>query len=242
MLFKLALGPVLLWQARGVRQRALILPEPEGEREGVVQGAAASALRLLIVGDSSAAGVGCRTQDEALAGHLSQMLMHASGRTVHWQLVARSGVASPRAVTLLDEHTLRESDVAVVVVGVNDVAEQLPIAAALAARETLVQRLRERSRVRHVVFAPLPPMHQFPLLPQPLRTFAGREARRLNAAQAAWAARQQAVTHVHIDDVQLGPHNMAADGYHPGPAVYRHCAQAIAQHIAQRVLPGLRVT
>jgi hypothetical protein len=30
---------------------------------------------------------------------------------------------------------------------------------------------------------------------------------------------------------------MAADGFHPGEPVYRICGTAIAEHIAQRVLP-----
>ena len=50
--------------------------------------------RLLIVGDSSAAGVGVRTQAQALAGHLSRALASGARRKVHWQLVARSGITT----------------------------------------------------------------------------------------------------------------------------------------------------
>ena len=54
---KITLGPLLLWQGRAVRARALKLPEAAGPREGR-EGQGAPALRLLVVGDSSAAGVG----------------------------------------------------------------------------------------------------------------------------------------------------------------------------------------
>lgn len=47
----LALGPLLLGQGRYVRRVTPRLPEPEGERQGVI--GAGPALRLLILGDSA---------------------------------------------------------------------------------------------------------------------------------------------------------------------------------------------
>ncbi len=236
LLAKIALGPLLLWQARGARRHAVTLPEAGGPRNGEV--GTGLLLRLLIVGDSSAAGVGAATQDEALAGPLTRTLADAAGRRVRWQLVARSGVSTPEAAELLDEHPLTPADVAVAVLGVNDVVEQIPTHRALLARAALVDRLTARAGVRHVVFAPLPPMHEFPLLPHPLRAVVGCDARRLDAAQADWAARQRGVSHCPIA-LHLGREHMAADGFHPGPAVYRACGEALAHHITQRVLPEI---
>ena len=87
---KLALAPVLLWQGRQVRRNALRLPEAEGPREGVA-GTGKVCLRVLIVGDSSAAGVGAKNQTQALAGRLSEALSQRLGGAVVWQLIARSG-------------------------------------------------------------------------------------------------------------------------------------------------------
>jgi hypothetical protein len=64
---KLALSPLLVVQALHTRARVPSLPEAAGAREGVL-GRGAVALRLLIAGDSSAAGVGVATQQHALAG------------------------------------------------------------------------------------------------------------------------------------------------------------------------------
>lgn len=239
LLAKLALGPLLLWQARGARRHAVVLPEAAGPRDGEV--GRGELLRLLIVGDSSAAGVGAATQDEALAGHLTRSLAAASARRVRWQLIARSGASCAAATQLLEAQPPAAADVAVVVVGVNDVVEQIPPHRALQAREALVERLRERAGVQHVVFAAPPPMHEFPLLPNPLRAVLGRDARRLDAAQAAWAARRPDVSHGAID-ICLDRTRMAADGFHPGPVVYRDCGEALARHIAQRVLPELELT
>ena len=92
---KVAQTPLLLWQGRQVRREAPRLPEPTGPRLGLAgmdrHNGAMPRLRVLIVGDSSGAGVGAATQDEALAGRLSQALTRRLKAPVAWQLVARTG-------------------------------------------------------------------------------------------------------------------------------------------------------
>ena len=83
-------------------------------------------------------------------------------------------------------------------IGVNDVIDQVPSHRAVQQRAALADWLRERAGVRHVVFAPLPPVHRFPLLPQPLRCVMGGDARRHDAALARWAATRGDVSHVPI--------------------------------------------
>jgi hypothetical protein len=102
----------------------------------------------------------------------------------------------------------------------------------VAAREAIANRLRNAHGVRHVVFAPLPPVDQFPGLPQPLRWVAGRDARRHDDAVAAWARTRRDVSHVPID-LPLNHALMADDGFHPGEAVYRICGVALAEHAAK---------
>src|SRR3990167_9052579 len=96
---KLALAPLLVAQALNTKRRAPRLPEADGPREGRV--GEGGRLALLIVGDSSAAGVGVPTQRDALAGHLTRALAQAAQRSVHWQLVAQSGITTAQALELL---------------------------------------------------------------------------------------------------------------------------------------------
>lgn len=238
---KLALSPLLIGQAVQVRRRAPVLPEAAGERRGLVRPHSnpgdgdARALRLLVVGDSSAAGVGVATQDQALAAPLAQTLAAVLGRPVAWQLVARSGVTTQGALALLQEQApagVGPADVAVAVLGVNDVIAQVPVPRALAQRAELADWLKTHAGVRHVVFAPLPPMHRFPLLPQPLRWVLGRDALRHDQALARWVAGRRDCSHLAID-YTLGAESMADDGFHPGEPVYRACAEALARHLAR---------
>ncbi|MEO5734031.1 MAG: SGNH/GDSL hydrolase family protein [Rubrivivax sp.] len=234
---KLMLTPLLVVQALATRARMPRLPEPDGDRYGVVGARGAAPIKLLIVGDSSAAGVGVPAQADALAGRLAERLAQTLPLQVHWRLLARSGITTAQALQFLDAHDAPAADVAVVVTGVNDVVDQIPSSRAVAARDALANGLRTRWGVRHVVFAPLPPVGQFHGLPQPLRWIAGTDADRHNAALLRWAAQRSDVSVVTMA-VSLNRGVMASDGFHPGAPVYRYCANAIALHIA--ALPFLQ--
>lgn len=222
---RVILSPVLLAQALAVRRRVPVLPEAAGARAGVHgQG---PDLRLLIAGDSSAAGVGVAHQDQALAGRL----VAALGRThrVSWQLHATSGHTSRDALALLAALPVQGFDVAVTALGVNDVIRQVSATSFAARQIELAGMLRERFGVRLHLRAGVPPMQRFPALPRPLRDVLGAQARRLDAVLAAGAT--PTCLHLPFDAAALDPAAMAADGFHPGPAIYRDWAEELARRI-----------
>src|SRR5829696_9767961 len=85
-----SLAPVFALQGRHVQRVTPRLPEPPGPRTGC-EGAGPE-LRLLLLGDSAAAGVGAASQDEALSGRLVGAL--AATFRVSWTLVARTGATT----------------------------------------------------------------------------------------------------------------------------------------------------
>jgi lysophospholipase L1-like esterase len=234
---KAVLGPLLYAQAVRLRRTVVTLPGPAGARAGSA-GTGAIRLRLLIAGDSSAVGVGAATQTQALAGQLARAVAASLGGAVRWQLVARIGARSEDVLDLLGHARLRPADIGVVIVGVNDITKEVPLPHALRKRGEIAALMRARAGVQHVIFPALPEMERFPALPQPLAWYAGRHARRNNAAQAAWAATQAGVTHVAMDGV-LEPALMASDGFHPAAGLYTRVAQRLAEHIVEQVLPRL---
>ena len=229
---KLALAPLLVAQAVHTRRRMPVLPEARGPSQGAV--GSGPSLRLLIIGDSSAAGVGVPRQSRALALPLARRLAADTGRRVHWWLRARTGLTTAQLLVWLQAERPPHADVVVVVTGVNDVVEQVPSQRGVAARDALANWLRNTCGAGHVVFVPLPPIHQFPALPRPLRWMAGADARRHHRAMADWAATRGDVSLADVG-VQLNRGVMAADGFHPGEPVYRQCATMIARHIAYRL-------
>lgn len=232
---KLVLAPVLLWQGRQVRRRALQLPEAAGARAGQA-GQGALKLRLLIVGDSSGAGVGAPTQDLALAGRLAAHLAQALDGRVHWQLVARTGHDSADARAHLAACEVQPADVLVTALGVNDVVGQRRPGHCLRDLDAIHAMAAERCGVRYSLHSAVPPMHAFPLLPQPLRWMLGAQSQRLNRrlARHLIGRRDRGLQALpgHLHGPAAAEH-MAEDGFHPGPAGYEVWAQALTQRLVR---------
>lgn len=220
------LGPVLWAQGIYVRKTTPLLPEPPGERQGSV--GEGSILRLLIVGDSSAAGVGADTQDEAFLGHLVSGL--ARYHRVEFCLVAATGSTSAGTVRHLQKIPAETFDIAVTVLGVNDSTGLISEDKFIADQSMLMSLLKEKFGVRRVVCSGLPPMHLFPALPQPLRWVMGSKAKSLDQALEKWLKSEPGCSYLK-SDFTLDPKLMASDGFHPGPEVYRMWGEAMAQWI-----------
>lgn len=226
---RLALGPILLPQARHVRRTALRLPEAEGPRDGVA-GHGEPVLRILVVGDSSAAGVGLADQAQALALPLAHRLRESLGGSVGWQLVAKSGVDSLDARSMVSQAALAPADVLVTVLGVNDVTAQRSAADYTANLGALWAQVRSRTGARWAVCCGLPPMGLLTAVPQPLRWYLGLYADRLDAE-----ARRFTQAHgLGYCDLRFAadPSLLAPDGFHPGLALYPQWARKLAEIVA----------
>ena len=231
----IALGPLLLAQGRHVRRVTPVLPEAPGPRTGTA--GEGPPLRLLILGDSAAAGVGAPSQHQALSGHLVAAL--ARRHTVDWTLQARTGATTADALQALADLPRRPFDVVVTSLGVNDVTSNISVRRWVGLQAQLVAALREGFGRPRILMSELPPMHRFPALPQPLRAYLGAQARRYNLALAALAARSEGCTRVPLD-LPNTESDMAGDGFHPGPAIYAAWAAELARHIASPAAPGAR--
>ncbi len=213
-------APVYLAQAALTIARTERLPEAAGPRAGVAGEGAP--LRLLVLGDSSAAGVGVEHQDAALVG---QMLAHlALHRRVAWELQARSGITTARAQVFLRE--VGPCDVAVLALGVNDVLRQTRAARFAAAQAALLRRLRERHGAGVILASAVPPLGLFPAFPEPWRSHLGRRASLLDATLREVCAEEGAL-HVPFD-MQPRAELLARDGFHPGAPLYAEWGKRMA--------------
>ena len=230
LLATLGLGPVLIAQAVRVRRDVVRLGEPPGERSGC-EGAGAP-LRLLIAGDSAAAGVGARTQEEALSGQLVAQLR--AGNRVHWKLVARTGYTVNDVIGQLRATSPERFDVAVVSIGVNDATGRTRSARWIERQATLIELLKANFGVAHILLSSLPPMHVFPALPQPLRWYLGMRARQLNGMLQSIAEADPSCEFLQID-FPFEQRYVATDGFHPAAPAYSAWAAIAARAIQRRI-------
>lgn len=229
LLITVLLSPLLLLQGRWTRARTPRLPEAGGAREGTAGSGAL--LRLLILGDSAAAGVGAVDQRDALAGQLVAQL--ADRYTVRWKLSAATGNKTSTVLAGLPTAGQETFDVAVVSLGVNDVTGGISLNTFEQQQQTLLRELQQRFGVRHTVLSALPPMHLFPALPQPLRWVLGQRAKQFSEVLRRLS---QQIERCSLCDVDTSGDRsmMAADGFHPGPPVYARWAAQIVGIIVRR--------
>jgi lysophospholipase L1-like esterase len=225
-----ALGPVLLAQGARVRRITPRLPEPPGPRSG--KAGSGAPLRLLIAGDSAAAGVGAAHQEQGLSGAVVNALRHRF--EVSWKVNARTGLRTLGVLTRLEATEPEPFDVALLSVGVNDITGFTGTAAWLDQLAQLATLLKKRFDAQHILFTHLPPMHLFPALPQPLRWYLGARAQQLNILLTAFTEADEACELV-CPDMPTERDCMATDGFHPGPAAYLAWGRAAADIIARRL-------
>lgn len=232
LVLRTLLGPLLMTQARRVRRTALRLPEARGPRLGLEgqHHAPAPLMRLMVLGDSSAAGVGVSCQTQALAMPAARALSAAISRPVGWQLLARTGVSTSEALQMMATERVCQADAALIALGVNDVTGQRSPAAFRRDTESLLETLNQRYGVQVTVLTAIPPMHRFPVIPQPLRWYLGACAQRLDEELRRLCADHPTRHVLGLDWADMTRTDaIAEDGYHPGASHYAQWAAQAGQ-------------
>jgi lysophospholipase L1-like esterase len=228
----------------------LAVPDPSGTYAAPAGDTARAAgdsqaddqMRLLILGDSAAAGYGARDPDETYGAFLAASLAARLGRPVEMHCHAVVGAETTDLARQIDESGLTEVEATVIIVGVNDVTHGVRPGTAVRSLRAVVTRLRANGSV--VVVGTCPDLGTVRPIPQPLRQLARQRSRRLAEAQAA-ATTEAGGTAVALGSL-LGPEFAAApaelfgpDRYHPSPRGYRRCAEAMLPELAALLMSGL---
>ena len=226
LLRTIGLAPVIVPQGIWTNLRVPTLPEPPGAREG--SAGAGPPLKLLVVGDSAAAGVGVSHQDEALLGQVVSRL--AARFCVEFALHAKTGYTTADILRRLEEMAPGDFDVALTSLGVNDVLALTGCGTWLERQAQLRQVLREKFGVRLLLLSGLPPVHSFPALPQPLRWHLGSRATEFNEVLDQSVAADPDTRLVNLR-FSADASMMASDGFHPGAPIYSEWAERASQII-----------
>ncbi|MCB5179074.1 SGNH/GDSL hydrolase family protein [Streptomyces antimicrobicus] len=190
-------------------------------------------LRMAMLGDSTAAGLGVRRARQTPAALLASGLAAVAERPVELRNVALSGAMSDdldRQVSLLLDHDVPPPDVCVIMIGANDVTRRMPPTQSVRLLTAAVRRLR--SAGAEVVVGTCPDLGTIEPVYQPLRWLARRASRQLAAAQTIGVVAQGGRT-ISMGDL-LGPEFAAnpremfgPDSYHPSAEGYATAAMAV---------------
>lgn len=188
-------------------------------------------IELLLLGDSVAAGLGAELPKETLGARLAKGVAKRTGRSVRLHTAARVGAETSMLHEQLESLPAGyRPDVAVVVVGGNDVTHRVPIADSVKHLEETVAALQELGAA--VVVGTCPDLGALRPVPQPLRALGSQQSRRLAAAQRRAVLAMGAYA-VSLADV-VGPffitnpdEMFSLDRFHPSSQGYRRTAKAM---------------
>ncbi|MBL4570308.1 MAG: SGNH/GDSL hydrolase family protein [Alcanivorax sp.] len=224
------LAPLLVWQGKRTRRTTLRLPEAGGDHHGQY-GDGEPALRLLVIGESTAAGVGVADHQEGLASQLARQLYQQSQHTIAWHSHGINGIRLHGLLDNLETVELPDADITLLCMGVNDTTGLTPRRHYREQLQTLSARLP-----KPLYLLSVPPMHRFTALPSPLRQLLGWRARQLDAVQQQ-LARKHPDNFIHLAYPAMNdPALLAEDGYHPGIKGYQAMATALAPALAAKLL------
>ncbi|MBD3913933.1 SGNH/GDSL hydrolase family protein [Nocardioides hwasunensis] len=186
---------------------------------------------LLVLGDSVAAGLGAEKPKQTLGGRLARGIAQQTGRSVRLRTAAVVGSESSMLAEQLA--TLPASygpDVAIIIVGGNDVTHRVPVSESVRHLGEAIDELRARGA--EVVVGTCPDLGALRPVPQPLRALGSRASRQLASAQRAEAlgrgARVVSLAHVVGPFFITNPEEMfSLDRFHPSAHGYKRTAKAM---------------
>ena len=230
----LVLAPAVIIQGLKVKKNTPRLAEPAGLRSGRL--GSGTALSVLIIGDSAAAGVGVESQSDALSGALANILQQDF--ELEWLLHAKTGDCSTRITQQVQQLETQSFDVVITSVGVNDVTKFKSAKKWIQQQKTLYALIQNKSNPKLIIAAGVPPMQLFPALPNPLAWLFGQYAKAMNHELEQFVQTQPNMYWIKYDLQKFQQLNleMARDGFHPSKEIYQLWAEQLAEQIRTRFL------
>jgi len=202
------------------------------EDDGLYGAGPGEPYQLVIIGDSSAAGLGADHGSQTVGAIVAAGLAALTGRQVRLTNAAVVGAESSdleRQLATALEDVMRP-DVVVIMVGANDVTHRIDRSTAVRHLEQTVRRARALGS--EVVVGTCPDLGTIEPVPQPLRLLIRRWSRDLAAAQTVAVVEAGGRT-VSLGDL-LGPEFASSpaemfsrDRFHPSAAGYARAAAAL---------------
>ena len=220
------------------------LPEATGP-EGKTSLTHLETKKILLLGESTIAGIGVKTHQEGLAGQLAQGLAEQLHYNIDWKVIAKSGFTTKKVTQrLLPQISPDLLDLIVIGLGGNDTFT-------LNTRwsrdiKDLIYQLRLIQPACPLLFINLPPVGEFPALPSILRFCLDNHMDKLSA-QLIDIVQKETDCYFISDKITLkewstkfGLENKVelyfSDGIHPEKLTYQIWGQSVAEFICKEKL------
>lgn len=200
------------------------------DADGLYGSSDGTPLSFVVLGDSAAIGHGATAPEETPGGRLAKGIADATGKSVLLTTVGAVGAQSTHLPGQVDKALAADPDIALIIIGSNDVTHNVKPAESVRMLIEAVARLRAVGS--EVVVGTCPDLGTVRPIRPPLRWLARRMSRQLAAAQAV-AVVEAGGRSISLGAL-LGPEFRAAPGkmfsedqFHPSAAGYAHTSAVI---------------
>ncbi len=230
-----ALVALLREEARSARRRVDARRQPDPPSgDGIYGRRRGTPISFTVLGDSSAVGLGVDRAAQTPGVLIASALAELAERPVRLTRLAVSGAKSPQLDAQVDAALLERPDVALIMIGANDVTSRTRPAVSVRHLGDAVRRLTAAGA--EVVVGTCPDLGTIRPIGQPLRTLARRWSRQMAAAQTIAVVEAGGRT-VSLGSA-LGPtfatdlSLFSRDQFHPSAAGYAHAAAVLLPSVA----------
>ncbi len=240
--------PFLFFQGKKIRETVPQLPEAKGT-DGRVEVGASKTLKLLMIGESTIAGVGAKTHEEAFTGTLANILSHKTKMNVDWRVYARSGYTAKRvAHKIIPKIDFEDPDLIVVGLGGNDSFKLNSPKKWKTDIKRLIDFLIEKYPSAIIAFTNMPPIKDFPAFTSSIKYVIGNltelfrnELKELVERYERVCFNDELITfknwskrYGYDDDIS----NFFSDGVHPSVLTYQIWAKDFAKFLFEKTPIG----
>ena len=233
-LFSWLAFPAYVWQGLGVRHRSTRLAPPPHNGWLKSHGTyAGDALKVLIVGDSSAAGVGVLTIGESLGGQLPDLLAEKLQRPIAVRIAGNNSATAGQIRDYVVPHLADEAyDYICLNIGTNDAKNFHTGRRFCKEFGTLLYALKSKWPNATIIWAGVLDMANVPALPVLLGKILGIRSRIIDRNGKILCRERGALAPV--SEWQPVAENFAVDGFHASAKGYREWAEGLADYIAEQ--------
>lgn len=223
--------PLLYRQGQKTRRKVGLLPGAGGKTTGTIRNEDES-VKLLVIGESTVAGLGARTHEFALAGQFAKRLSSRIGKTVNWKVIGRNGVTARRTIDELVPLIPNETyDYILVGLGGNDVMKLSSPRKWRRDMTELLGILRKRNPDAIFFLSNCPMIKLSPAIPHPIKFLLWELSKLHDANIKDLISKMDRVFYYHQ------PRNIVlegffADGIHPSEKGYSDWSESMMKFFA----------
>lgn len=225
------LAPLLYVQGRITRWKIGLLPGAGGEVHGRA-GNGGDAAQLLVIGESTVAGLGARNHQLALAGQFARYLSEHLGKPIAWHVIGKNGVTARQTIVeLVPSIPDRTYDYILVGLGGNDVLKLSPPRRWRRDMIELLAILRGKNPDAVIFLSNCPMIVASPVMPQPVKAILWKLSR-MHDANIREFTRDMDRVFYFPQPVDIDFNGFFADGIHPSEQGYDDWSRAMIEYFS----------